>query len=554
MLTWLTRQGIQGRLLLIFSSLILLGALGIGSGVFAVSRLGDFVEQGLRREAINRRYGELESLLLQQELSLYRFVDSRDEAHLRQYSNLKNALDYQFRLILSSDLDNAGTATLRRIAADLENLQRQVDDLLAASGSDDEIPATALKTHSETYASLRQRLQDASTQERKFMLASVAQIRSLTTQILLGGAGLLVAFVVFVVLAALVVDDLSDPLLTLTASMKAYQNGSFQPVMLQRYLHRGDELGLLADSLSQLIETVQEQKHSQNRLLASLSRFFPDAYLDLLQKNSIEEIQLGDHISAEMAVLFSDIRSFTSISEKMTPSQNFSLVNNYLKLVSPVVQQNNGFIVKFLGDGVMAVFPYRVEDALQAAIAKLRLVAERREEIQPANLPVLEIGIGIHTGHMMVGMIGEEHRIQGDAFSDNVNLTARIESLTRFFQVSLIISAETLSRLEAPGRYQMRSLGLVQVKGRDRPISLFDVFDADPPEIRQAKKDTLADYESAIRAYRLGRFDEAIALFERILKIFPQDHPSAHFLERARHYLASGAPSGWEGVEVMESK
>lgn len=554
MLTWLMRQGIQGRLLLIFSSLILLGALGIGAGVFAVSRLGEFVEQGLQREASNRRYGDLDSLLLQQELSLYRYADSGDKSYLRQYSNLKNSLDYHFRLILSSDLDAASTSALRRIAADLENLQRQVDDLLAASGPEGEIPAAALQAHSETYANLRLRLQDAAAQERRFMLASVAEIRSLTTQILLGGAGVLVAFVVFVVLAALVVDDLSDPLLTLTASMKAYQNGSFQPAMLQRYLHRGDELGLLADSLNQLIETIQEQRHSQNRLLESLSRFFPSAYLDLLQKNSIEEIQLGDHISAEMAVLFSDIRSFTSISEKMTPSQNFSLVNNYLKLVSPVVQQNNGFIIKFLGDGVMAVFPYRVEDALQAAIAKLRLVAERGEEIRPANLPALEIGIGIHTGHMMVGMIGEEHRIQGDAFSDNVNLTARIESLTRFFQVSLIISAETLARLESPGRYQMRPLGLVQVKGRGKPISLFDVFDADPPEIRQAKKDTLVDYEAAIKAYRLGHFEESINLFKRILRVFPQDHPSTHFLERARDYLANGAPPGWEGVEVMEGK
>jgi class 3 adenylate cyclase len=554
MLTWLARQGIQGRLLLIFSSLILLGALGIGAGVAAVSRLADFVERGLRQEAVERYYGELDRLLLQQELTLYRFALDGDQAYLRQYNNLKISLDHNFRLILNSDIDGASAANLRRIAADLENLHRQVDELLSQPGLDGGVQPDALDAHSQAYAGLRQRLQDASSQRRQVMLTSVDEIRGLAAQILLGGAGVLVVFVLFVVLVALVVDDLSGPLLTLTASMKAYQNGSFQPAMLQRYLNRGDELGLLADSLNQLIDTIQEQKQSQDRLLASLSRFFPGVYLDLLQKSSIEQIQLGDHISAEMAVLFSDIRSFTTISEKMTPIQNFSLVNNYLKLVSPVVEQNNGFIVKFLGDGIMAVFPYRVEDALQAAIAKLRLVAKSRKKIQPANLPALEVGIGIHTGHMMVGMIGDEHRLQGDAFSDNVNLTARIESLTRFFQVSLIISAETLSRLEAPGRYQIRPLGLVQVKGRDKPISLFEVFDADPPELRKAKQDTLAAYEAAIKAYRLGHFEAAAAAFERILQVFPQDHPSALFLDRAHYYLANGVPPNWEGVEVMESK
>jgi adenylate cyclase len=144
--------------------------------------------------------------------------------------------------------------------------------------------------------------------------------------------------------------------------------------------------------------------------------------------------------------------------------------------------------------------------------------------------------------------------LQGDAFSDNVNLTARIESLTRFFQVSLIISAETLARLESPSRYAIRPLGLVQVKGRHKPISLYDVFDADPPEIRAAKQKTLPDYEAAIKAYRLGHFTEAIPLFERVLQKFPADHASTLFLERARQYHQHGAPADWEGVEVMESK
>jgi hypothetical protein len=387
MVAWFSRQSIQSRLLLIFSGLILWGAIGVGLGVLAITRLSSLVEQGVAQADTAQGYAHLDSLLLQQELALYQFAQNGDAAYLRQYSNLEISLDYHLRLLIGSSSAGEQGTYLRLIAADLEDLNRQADVLLAPNG-DSQLAAARQQAlaQSVVYGGLRQRLQELADQGQAAMLASVVQIRNLAIWLVLGGAGLLAGFVVFVVVAALVVDDLAYPMLVLTTSMTAYQNGAFQPAMLQRYLQRGDELGMLATALDQLINTVQQQKQEQDRLLASMERFFPRAYLDLLQKNSIEQIQLGDHISAEMAVLFSDIRSFTTISEKMTPSQNFSLVNNYLKLVSPVVLQHNGFIVKFLGDGVMAVFPYRVEDALQAAIAKLQLYILAERVYYSANL------------------------------------------------------------------------------------------------------------------------------------------------------------------------
>jgi hypothetical protein len=155
---------------------------------------------------------------------------------------------------------------------------------------------------------------------------------------------------------------------------------------------------------------------------------------------------------------------------------------------------------------------------------------------------------------MTVGMIGEPMRMQGDAFSDNVNLTARLEGLTKFFGVSLVISQETRFRLEQPNRYQMRYLGQVQVKGRDRPISVFDVFEGDPEELRARKEQTRADFESGLKHYAAGKLAEARACFEAVLARHPDDLAAAYYLKRTTGLLVQGLPEDWEGVEVMIEK
>ncbi|AFY57849.1 signal transduction histidine kinase [Rivularia sp. PCC 7116] len=188
----------------------------------------------------------------------------------------------------------------------------------------------------------------------------------------------------------------------------------------------------------------------------SYGRFVPHEYLKFLSKDSIIDVELGDHVSKEMAVMFSDIRSFTTISESMTPQENFDFVNNYLRQVSPIIRDNTGFIVKYLGDGMMAVFPKGADDAVRAGIGKLKKVESQNIRRIENNQKPIKVGIGVHFGHMMVGMVGETARMQGDAFSDNVNLTARLESLTKFYGVSLVISEQALAHLTNPEKYQMR--------------------------------------------------------------------------------------------------
>ncbi|MBM3242166.1 adenylate/guanylate cyclase domain-containing protein [Candidatus Poribacteria bacterium] len=273
-----------------------------------------------------------------------------------------------------------------------------------------------------------------------------------------------------------------------------------------------------------------------------------------LHKGSIVDINLGDQISKEMTVMFSDLRGFTTISETMTPQENFDFVNSYLKRVSPVIREHQGFIVKYLGDGIMSVFPERADDALQAAIETLNRVAEYNAYRETRGRLPLQVGIGVHTGYMMVGIVGEAHRMQGDAFSDDVNLTSRLEGLTKFYQVSCIITAETYQRLANPGEYNIRFLDRVRVKGKNEAVELYEVFDADSPDLRALKRETQDDLAEAQRLYYAQQFDAAQVQLFKVLQRSPKDKVAWHYLGQATRCLEAGVEENWAGVTVMTEK
>jgi class 3 adenylate cyclase/CheY-like chemotaxis protein len=287
---------------------------------------------------------------------------------------------------------------------------------------------------------------------------------------------------------------------------------------------------------------------------SAYGRFFPDAFLDFLKKESIVDIQLGNHVSKSMAVMFSDILSFTALSETMTPQQNFDFVNAYLRVVSPKVREHHGFIVKYLGDGMMAVFPNGADDAVQGGIAKLREVQAYNCDRQKSGYQPIQVGVGVHFGQMMVGIVGEAARMQGDAFSDNVNLASRLESLTRLYGVSLIISETVLENLNSPELYQIRFLDRVIVKGRQKPISIFEVLDAETELVRELKVQTQLDFEMGLEHYRQYEFRSSKTCFYKVLAVNPDDKTAAMYLDRVNHLMEKGVPENWSGVWTLTQK
>lgn len=290
------------------------------------------------------------------------------------------------------------------------------------------------------------------------------------------------------------------------------------------------------------------------KINTAYGRFVPHEFLRFLDRESIVDVDLGDQVQRDMTVLFSDIRSFTSLSEKMTPQENFNFLNSYLGRVSPIIRTHNGFIDKYIGDALMALFPIKTEDALQAAIAMQREVASYNQQRQKYGHKPINIGIGLHTGSLMLGTIGESQRMESTVISDAVNLASRIEGLTKMYGATIVISQDTLFNLDQPTAYRFRYLDRIQVKGKKEPVSVFEIFSGDTPEMIELKLDTLANFERGLLHYHSREFTQAMPFFEEILEHNVHDKAAWIYLKRSAYYSEYGVPPNWEGVEAMFDK
>jgi PAS domain S-box len=203
-----------------------------------------------------------------------------------------------------------------------------------------------------------------------------------------------------------------------------------------------------------------------SKLNQSYSRFLPKQFLRFLGHESIVEVSLGESVQKEMSILFSDIRSFTTLSETMTLAENFKFINSYLSRMEPLITTNYGFIDKYIGDAIMALFGRCPDDAVKAALGML-LELNKYNIIRKNNnkLPI-KIGIGINTGSLMLGTVGGINRMDTTVISDSVNLASRLQDLTKVYGASLIISQHTFFTLKDYRTYNYRFLGQVKVKGK----------------------------------------------------------------------------------------
>ncbi|HEY9298517.1 MAG TPA: adenylate/guanylate cyclase domain-containing protein [Phormidium sp.] len=334
----------------------------------------------------------------------------------------------------------------------------------------------------------------------------------------------------------------------------AVKNNSFQPQILSDVAARSDALGELAQVFSHMVQTVKAREQELEKLLQAYGRFVPDEFLQFLGKQSMVDFQLGDHVSKEMAIMFSDMRSFTTMAEQMTPQENFDFINDYLQQISPEIRKHNGFIVKYIGDGVMAVFPDGVDDAIQAGIVKLEQLQKYNHSRKINGDIPLKIGIGIHVGDTMVGIIGDANRMQADALSDHVNLTARLEGLTKYYGVSLLISGDVVQRLSQPEKYHIRFLDRAIVKGRQEAITVCEVLDVEVEPVRSLKIHTLPIFEEGLQEYCQGNFAKARVCFEQIVALNPDDKPSQLYLKRIQSLLENSIPANWDGVWKFTQK
>ena len=286
----------------------------------------------------------------------------------------------------------------------------------------------------------------------------------------------------------------------------------------------------------ELNKNLQKFLDAESDLTDAYARFVPHQFLSLLGYESIIDVNLGDQVQEEMSVLFADIRDFTTLSETMTPQENFKFINAYLSRMEPAITSNNGFIDKYIGDAIMALFSDFADDAVKAGIAMLNILTDYNQHRQSVGYIPIQIGIGINSGSLMLGTVGGKSRMDSTVISDAVNLASRIEGLTKDYGVPLLISQQTLERLRNPADYAIRIVDKVQVKGKSQYVIVYEVFDADPPDILSAKLANLPVYTEAMLLCDRKEFREAGKLFEECLRTNPSDPVARIYLKRCRDW------------------
>jgi len=309
------------------------------------------------------------------------------------------------------------------------------------------------------------------------------------------------------------------------------------------------------DSIQEILHKVIIAHQQALALLqqteTAYGRLVPHQLLNLLEAKSIVDVKLGDQVERKMTIMFSDIRDFTPLSESMTPAENFEFINSYLSQMEPVISRHRGIIDKYIGDAIMALFEHGADDAVSGAIAMLERLDYYNAGRDRAGYAPIHIGIGLNTGVVMIGTVGGINRMDSTVIGDAVNLTARLEEATKTYHSPLIISQNTLYDLADPAKYDIRFLDRIRVKGKSQPLSIYEVFDNNPEELRNSKRASLAMFEKAVVYYHLKDIPKAIPLLKQCIDIAQDDVPALIYLERCYEFEATGQHLGTGELQTL---
>lgn len=306
---------------------------------------------------------------------------------------------------------------------------------------------------------------------------------------------------------------------------------------------------------ARLYDELRDSLEHQVQLTTAHARFVPQEFLETLGRSSIAEVRLGDHVNIQASILYSDIRDFTPLLESLSAESGIEFINEYFEQVEPAILSTGGFVDTYLGDALLAIFTEAPDAALHAAIEmQRRLQLWNRQRIQRGE-PEIQAGIGVVTGDLMLGTIGAASRLKCSVIGDTVNLAARVEGLTKRYAVPILISSGTRDQLRNPEQFLIREVDQVTVVGRAEPVTIFEVFDADPEPLRDFKQRNLKAFSHALKHYRQRALSEAKAEFLACRGTQALHDPLAEiYIERCDRYLSLASESDWDGIERHTAK
>ncbi len=310
---------------------------------------------------------------------------------------------------------------------------------------------------------------------------------------------------------------------------------------------------MMTISLSREMSMIQREVRNTRDIFRL---FVPEPVLDRIAKRGLESIRLGGAEESIATILFTDIKSFTSVAERLSPNQTLDFLNGFMCRMQPLINARGGFINQFVGDEIMAIF-HRAGHGVAAVDTALAL----RRELESYNMqrklrdePPIEMGIGINTGGIIWGTIGSEVRMESAVIGDSVNLASRLQSLTRRYEVVILGSEHLVRQIPDMAQYAYREVDIVQVKGKREAVAVYEFFDEDPEPIRSQKRTAVEPFMQGIVRYRANEWEPAEALFAECLKVCPGDSIARMYIDRCQTMRISPPGTVWGGVTVQSGK
>nr|WP_100642817.1 adenylate/guanylate cyclase domain-containing protein [Alteromonas facilis] len=301
----------------------------------------------------------------------------------------------------------------------------------------------------------------------------------------------------------------------------------------------------------------QDKADEALRLTQTFQKFVPRQFVDHFAKHGSSSLELGRADEDDVAILFCDIRGFTGLSEKMKPQELMKFLNSYFLRMNDPIHQNGGFIDKFIGDAIMALFDHpngrpedKANDALRAAIDLNKALAVYNHHRAKSGYEPIKIGIGIHFGAVIIGTVGSDDRMDTTVIGDSVNIANRLEALAPLYHADIVVSEQLLTTA-ANKSVTYRTLDWVKVRGRQAPIKIFEVLGHLSKE-QQEQRLVVADLiESSLKARIEQRFEDALDLLHEALATSPDDPLVFHHIDVCHRYKKLSLPDDWDGAFTL---
>lgn len=337
---------------------------------------------------------------------------------------------------------------------------------------------------------------------------------------------IVVLTIIYLIAVFIMFKVITKPLKKLEQAIERLSDGNVNDKIV---IGGGKQFQKIEHSLNKINDNYRRSANIIKETNTAYEKFIPKQFIKFLGKSSVLDLVVGTQVKKEVTTLFCDVRNSTQVSTTLSLEENFNYINSYLNTVAPIIRKYNGFIDKYMGDGIMAVFT-KSKQAYDCAHAIIKAVNEKN--VQNVSMPNLDVGVSINTGDVVFGVVGDESRKSITIISDTVNFTAKIGEINKVFGTLITFSKNTLNDLSANLNLNYRYIGNIQANEKEY-ISVFESLDAYP----RAKKEKLAkhkvQFEQAVRAYVNGKFEQAAKAFEEVYKKEKDDKVCYVFYNKA---------------------